>query len=487
MSQDLPYAIHWFRRDLRVSDNPALNWARRDLNGRVLGLFCFDSKFLSRPDFSVNRFGFFLSTLKALQTELRELGGDLLVMDVGPAQAFAKLFQTLSDKKIRLPRLVSFNRDYEPFARERDSAIRKLLSEDFGITVHTARDHLIIEPEELSKPDGGVYKIFTPFSRRWNELFRQNDFQRRLDSPFKPGRFSLTWDGLFAGSCPLIDSFQEYFERNQKQITVKLPQAGSVIALSRLKQFKIDRLEQYNEQRDLPSVRGTSGLSIFLKNGSLTSAQIFSELNVDRPDFGLKDGKNTYLKEVVWREFYYHILYHFPLVEHEAFIEKFRNIQWENRIEFFEAWKLGQTGFPIVDAGMRQLNQTGWMHNRVRMIVASFLSKDLLIDWRWGEKYFMEKLLDGDLAPNNGGWQWAASTGCDPQPYFRIFNPWTQSKKFDPFGKYIRKYVPELASLTDKQIHEPHRSGQRLDYPRPIVDHAQRRQLALEKYLVPTF
>lgn len=189
-----------------------------------------------------------------------------------------------------------------------------------------------------------------------------------------------------------------------------------------------------------------------------------------------------FLKEIAWREFYYSILYHFPRVETETFIEKFNDIPWENNEVFFKKWCEGQTGFPIIDAGMRELNTTGWMHNRVRMIVASFLTKDLLIDWKWGEKYFMEKLLDGDLAPNNGGWQWAASTGCDPQPYFRIFNPWLQSERFDPDGSYIRKFVPELKLIATKALHDPTAHRSQFGYPSPVVIHAEQKDKALSLY-----
>jgi deoxyribodipyrimidine photo-lyase len=264
-----------------------------------------------------------------------------------------------------------------------------------------------------------------------------------------------------------------------KKVTVPIPPVGGLAALEKLRSFQ-PKITQYGKQRDIPSVAGTSLLSPFFKNGSLTGAQVIAELDLDRPG-KLSDGEEKYLKEIVWREFYYHILWHFPKVETTAFLEKFKDLKWENNEKYFEAWKEGKTGYPIVDAGMRQLKKTGWMHNRVRMIVASFLTKDLLIDWKWGEKYFMETLLDGDLAPNNGGWQWAASTGCDPQPYFRIFNPYLQSKKFDPEGKYIKEYIPELKNLSSKEIHEPALNRPK-EYPLSIVNHAEQREKALKLY-----
>ncbi len=209
---------------------------------------------------------------------------------------------------------------------------------------------------------------------------------------------------------------------------------------------------------------------------------VLAEAKLHQSRFKETDGPTHFVKEIAWREFYYHVLYHRPEVEQTAFLERYRDLRWENRLDWFEAWKAGTTGYPIVDAGMRQLLTTGWMHNRVRMIVASFLTKDLHIDWRWGERWFMERLLDGDLAPNNGGWQWAASTGCDPQPYFRIFNPQLQSEKFDPAGEYLRRYVPELTDFDRSAIHAPHRQGTSGRYPPPLVDHAVQRDKALALY-----
>ncbi|MBN8549284.1 MAG: deoxyribodipyrimidine photo-lyase, partial [Deltaproteobacteria bacterium] len=298
----------------------------------------------------------------------------------------------------------------------------------------------------------------------------------------KQDLFQLNWTQLLGKDGATFDQLEAYLLQNSKLVSVPIPKAGSVAAMRKLKEFKRQALDRYAEARDFPNVKGTSQLSIFLKNGSLTVAQIIAELELQNQTFAEKSGPSVYLKELAWREFYYYILFHHPRVEQEAFLSKFKNIAWENRPEYFEAWKNGMTGYPIVDAGMRQLNQTGWMHNRVRMIVASFLTKDLLVSWQWGERYFMEKLLDGDLAPNNGGWQWAASTGCDPQPYFRIFNPRLQSEKFDPTGEYIKTYIPELAEFSPKEIHVPSESGRSSKYPSPIVDHQEQKEKALELY-----
>lgn len=496
-----PYAVHWFRRDLRTTGNPALQQAWKEYHGRVVGFFCFDSKFLARPDFSADRFGFFLATLQTLRDELRSFGSDLLVLDVGPLDAFPKLFQTLKVREVALPRTVTFNRDYEPFARRRDADVEQFLTGKYGIAVHTERDHLLVEPDELlrdGKP-GQFYQVFTPFSRRWFERLHGDEMQHRIAVQKKAlsslrgrlqGRgeqqpFKLTWSDVFGGAVPLADQLEKYVAKNRTRVRVELPPIGTVAALERLKDFGTSIMDDYAERRDLPAIDGTSQMSIYLKNGTLTTAQILAALELHDASIDKKktlSGRATYVKELAWREFYYHILYHRPDVESGPFLERYRDLHWENRDDYFEAWKAGQTGYPIVDAGMRQLRETGWMHNRVRMIVASFLTKDLLIDWRWGERYFMQTLLDGDLAPNNGGWQWAASTGCDPQPYFRIFNPQLQGEKFDPQGNYVRRWVPELRDVPAKQIHAPHDCPEARDYAKPIVVHAEQKAKALKLY-----
>ncbi len=481
------YGIHWFRRDLRVAGNAALQENWKINKGRVVGVFCFDKKFLSRPDFSVNRFQFFMNTLVELRDEMRSIGSDLLFLDIGPEEAFSKLFETLK-KENKLPSLFSVNRDYEPFSRIRDEKISKLIK-SFGVSIKTRRDHLLIEPHEVyrGKVELG-YKVFTPFSRKWLEAFVSLDVQKRIDAQKKgfeylkknqEDLFSLTWKDILK-SLP-EDSLKKYQEENLKKVSIPIPASGLRVALKELDKFK-EKVKDYNDKRDYPSVLGTSKMSMFLKNGSITVPQIIAYLDLDFYEKKDKSGEAVYFSELIWREFYYHVLYRWPQVEQEAFMPKYKNLKWENNKKWFEAWKEGKTGFPIVDAGMRELKETGWMHNRVRMIVASFLTKDLLIDWKWGEKYFMEVLLDGDLAPNNGGWQWAASTGCDAQPYFRIFNPWSQSKRFDLNGDYIKKYIPELEGLDSKKLHSPILGHE--TYPAPIVEHSEQRIKALAMYKV---
>lgn len=485
------YSIHWFRRDLRIAGNENLraNWKKS--GGRVLGLFCFDAQFLKRADFSHNRFGFFIKTLRELKAELQAQGGDLLVVDEQPHLAFPKLLDYFKREGHGRPHMISFGRDYEPFARHRDAEMLKMF-EGLGIAVQHERDHLIFEPHEVLKDDGGFYQVYSPFARRWFDQIQKPIFQERLTSQKAAGPyyeravhgrlepiFKLTW-GEFK-NLPYADRLDAFEAENSQSVTVPLPKAGFSTAYEKLIAFR-DKLADYKEQRDIPSESGTSQLSIYLKNGSLTSAQIVSALALGdvpfKPRNAVEESRSQYLKEIVWREFYYSILFHRPDAEKQAFLPQYQNLQWPGGDQLFERWCEGTTGFPIVDAGMRQLNTTGWMHNRVRMIVASFLVKDLLIDWRRGENYFMKMLLDGDLAPNNGGWQWAASTGCDPQPYFRIFNPWLQSAKFDPDGEYIKKYVPELRHVPAKALHDPEGLSV-AGYPKPIVDHATQKVKAL--------
>lgn len=490
MTTSDPWGLHWFRRDLRVAGNGALRTNVLKHKGRVLGIFCFDRKFLTRQDFSHNRFQFFLETMNALKTELQSSGGDLLVLDVGPDEAFELLRQKLNAAGVPMPSLISWGRDYEPFARQRDERIRKLW-QSWDVEVHTERDHLLIEPHELLSGQGKIYQIFTPFAKRWFELLRTPEIQERiaiqraglayLDLKLKrknPELFSLTWSKLLGDHCP-VDQCENVSQDNKKHVSIPIPEAGSVIAWNRVKSWS-GSLAFYGTARDIPSQDGTSKISMFLKNGSFTVPQLIAAYDLEYCDVKGDDGATKFLKELAWREFYYHILWHHPRVEHEAFQIQYKDLAWDESDELFERWKTGTTGFPIVDAGMRQLRTTGWMHNRVRMIVASFLVKDLLIDWRRGEQWFMNQLLDGDLAPNNGGWQWAASTGCDAQPYFRIFNPQLQSERFDPEGIYIKTFVPELANVTGKDIHNPSADiRKKTGYPEQIVDHARQKIRAM--------
>jgi deoxyribodipyrimidine photo-lyase len=482
----MKYGIHWFRRDLRVAGNPALLWNCKAHQGRTLGIFVFDPGFLARKDISMSRFAFLLETLCELKKEMKALGGDLLVLDQGPDQAFDSLFAALKNANLPLPSMLTFNRDYEPFARERDAKIETLASKRYHIPVHSERDHLLIEPHEISKDgakgsDQNWYQIYSPFQKKWMKAFFSQEIQQRLkEQNSEP--FHLLWKKVLTEklASKFPDQLESYRAKVLPQSEVPLPRAGHHAALQQLEHFAKTGIAEYATTRDIPSIDGTSRLSIYLKNGSLSSAQVISKLGLARQKHSdrsasTQDSRTKFLNELIWREFYYHILYHAPRVEKEAFQLKYKAIDWENDPKLFQAWCEGRTGYPIVDAAMRQLNTTGWMHNRMRMIVASFLTKDLLIHWQWGERYFMQKLLDGDLAANNGGWQWAASTGCDPQPYFRIFNPTLQGKRYDPEGVFVRKFIPELAEVAARHIHEPWKLPKLpKGYPKRVVEHSSR-------------
>jgi deoxyribodipyrimidine photo-lyase len=486
------WGLHWFRRDLRVCGNQALRKNWKDSEGKTLGIFCFDSSFLGRPDFSHNRFAFFMQTLKQVKSELQLQGSDLLVVDARPQVAFPKIIAALKQKGHALPSRITWNRDYEPFARARDHEVQEVLK-GLGLHCEDFRDHLVLEPWEISKSEpGSFYQVYSPFAKQWFKILATEPLQERVNqqksiSPYleklKKGGlekiFSKTWKLYLEGTdFPYADALEDFINRNNKSVTISIPEAGLEAGYKKLQLFK-NQIDSYQEHRDFPSQTGTSQISMFLKNGSLVPTQVLFALNLQQQGFLPPSGKTQYAKELAWREFYYHILYHKPTVEQEAFLPQYKNMPWENKESFFQAWCAGQTGFPIVDAGMRQLLTTGWMHNRVRMIVASFLTKDLLVDWRWGENHFMKLLLDGDLACNNGGWQWAASTGCDPQPYFRIFNPWLQSAKFDPEAKYIKTFVPELVGAKADEIHSPDSDLRRFGYVKRIVDHAKQKEKAL--------
>lgn len=491
-----PWGIHWFRRDLRIFGNEALrlNWKKNE--GRVVGVFCFDPKFLARPDFSHNRFGFFLNTLEKLKFEFQSQGGDLLVVGESGTDFFPRFLDYLKLKKIPLPSSVSYGRDYEPFAKERDAKAHTIFEQQ-GVRMIVRRDHLLIEPEEISRDSNprSFYQVYSPFAKRWFEKLQTPEIQERLkaqdgiekylrhhEAGDLANTFKMNWKGLQSKSdFPFRDSFLEFQKLNSSKVTISLPEAGFQAGFSKLQLFK-NKIENYLDTRDIPDVQGTSQLSIFFKNGSLASSQAIQFLKLSHLNVRQKDGPTQWLKEVAWREFYYAILFHRPDVEGRAFLAQYQNLNWENNPVWFERWKEGTTGFPIVDAGMRELLTTGWMHNRVRMIVASFLTKDLLIDWRWGEQHFMHLLLDGDLAPNNGGWQWAASTGCDPQPYFRVFNPWLQSARFDPEGLYIRKFVPELKLCPSSALHDPDADRSSFGYPKPLVNHKEQKEKAIQMY-----
>lgn len=422
--------IFWFRRDLRLEDNVGLFHAL-SAKQPVLPVFIFDTAILDKLNDKADlRVDFIHQQLTAIQSKLRTFNSDLLVLHGEVTAVWQKLVNKYQISE------VYFNHDYEPAAIERDESIKHLL--DPGkIQVHSYKDQVLFEKSEIVKADGSPYTVYTPYSKKWRE---------RLDSSglhFFPSE-KLTGNFVKAdlADMPSIDAL------GFRQGSYTFPSPEPPISI----------IDQYDRHRDYPGRPGTTRLGLHLRFGTI-SIRHMARLALEHND--------TWLSELIWREFFMMILYHFPHVVNQPFRSKYAAIKWRNDPEDFDKWCEGRTGYPLVDAGMRELNQTGFMHNRVRMVTASFLTKHLLIDWRLGERYFAGKLLDYDLAANNGNWQWAAGCGCDAAPYFRIFNPTAQAQKFDPEEKYIRQWIPELDSS---------------EYPRPMVEHSFARQRALQTF-----
>jgi len=424
--------IFWFRRDLRLEDNAGLYHALKDHNP-VLPIFIFDRNILDElEDKKDRRVEFIHLALQDIQRQLLKLDSSLDFRYGTPLQVYKELLNEYNVGKVYT------NHDYEPYASQRDAEIEKLLKEN-GVNFETFKDQVILEKDEVLKDDGKPYTIFTPYSKKWKSVVTE---------------FHLK-------SYPVKKYSKNFYKQTPRKL-ISLEEMGfeKVGRSFPDKEWKGQIIRNYKEQRDIPSIQGTSRLSVHLRFGTASIRILADEAGALN---------ETFLNELIWRDFYHMILWHFPKVVGNAFKSAYDNIKWRNNEKEFEAWCNGQTGYPIVDAGMRELNQTGFMHNRVRMIVASFLTKHLLIDWRWGEAYFAKKLLDFDLAANNGGWQWAAGSGCDAAPYFRVFNPYLQTQKFDPELKYIRKWVPELEEFS---------------YPKPIVEHEIARKRCLETYAI---
>ncbi|CAN5888185.1 deoxyribodipyrimidine photo-lyase [soil metagenome] len=406
MSVKKTVSIFWFRRDLRLEDNHGLFEALNNSDA-VLPVFIFDKEILGKlSDKKDKRVSFIHKTLEALNAELVKKGSSLFVVYDSPLKAFEKICTTFDVKQVFI------NHDYEPQAIARDAEIAAF-SESKNIVFHSFKDQVVFEKAEVMKPDGLPYSIFTPYSRVWKQKFAAQPL---------PAFPSEKLSGQFFKTKPFeIPSLEEIgFEKNEINIPAILPDKNII--------------RNYEATRNFPALDGTSKLSIHLRFGTVSVRALVkaaTELN------------EQWLNELIWREFFMMILFHFPHVVHSSFKKKYDFIPWRNNEAEFKAWCNGTTGYLIVDAGMRELNKTGFMHNRVRMVVASFLIKHLLIDWRWGEAYFAEKLLDYELSSNNGNWQWAAGCGCDAAPYFRIFNPTAQMKKFDQEMVYIKKWVPE--------------------------------------------
>ena len=470
----MPHLV-WFRNDLRVQDHPALYHACQDREDGVIAVFFVAHQQWQQHDWGAPKIDFVLRNVAALAEALAPRQIPFLVKPVETfAEAPAALLTLAQQHHCKA---VYFNREYEWNEQQRDQQAIALLqaqgirTQSFGEQTYFAPD----DPEMVTKA-GKPYTVFTPFKKRWLALLQTRGLSPRLPAPPVQPFLDI--------SSSLVPSVREVLSTIPS--SSHLWPAGEDIAQTRLEQFCSGPIHHYLHQRDLPTLQGTSALSPYLAAGvisirhCLQGAIAANEHRLDAP----KNGPGTWLSELVWREFYRHVMVHIPRVcRYRAFKQETEAIPWQRDPVAFERWATGNTGFPIVDAGMRQLKQTGWMHNRLRMITAMFLTKDLLIDWRWGERYFMQHLVDGDLASNNGGWQWSASTGTDAVPYFRIFNPYSQSRKVDPQGQFIRQYCPELSDLDPDQIHDPTTIGpllrSSLDYPEPMVDHHEARQRTL--------
>lgn len=458
-------ALWWVRRDLRLSDNQTLAKAL-EMSPHVLPVFVIDPGLLSSNYTGEKRLAFLFEGLRSLDSGLRQRGSALIVRKGEPLRVLANICREIGAEGIFA------EQDYSPYARHRDLKVSNELPLYLttGLTLHP--------PGAVVKADLSPYSVFTPFSKAW------------MDQPWSGDPLPApTW----IPSIPLVKSETIPAE---PRLPAEVPfQAGEKEAQRRLAKFSEDLIFRYQEDRNRMDLKATSGLSPYLRLGMLSARQAVlaaRQAQDHARDVISRRGAETWENELIWREFYFAILHHFPMVRQHAFRERFRTLPWINNEDDFLAWTQARTGYPVVDAAMRQLIITGWMHNRARMIVASFLVKDLLIDWRWGERWFMQNLIDGDPAANNGGWQWSAGTGTDAAPYFRVFNPILQGRKFDPHGDYVREWLPELSEVPTKYIHNPWEMPVDLqkrlrcvigsDYPIPIIDHTFARQRAIDIY-----
>ena len=484
MVKPLKSALMWFRRDLRITDNAALHRALTTAT-QVSCAFVFDTDILDRLPRADRRVEFIHGSLLELDAELARanpcVAARLIVRQGKAVDEIAALAA-----RLQVDAVVA-NHDDDPYAVARDAAVRDRLSRQ-QCAFHTVKDHVIFERSELLTQAGAPYSVFTPYKKAW--LNKVDAFYLKA-YPVERHATALAAapGGLAVGVPPLSEIGFE--PSNLSLLPIPLGCSG---ADAQLRDF-LHRIDDYQEARDFPARKGPSYLSVHLRFGTVSIRSLAREAH-RRAEAG-SPGAATWLSELIWRDFYHQVLHHHPHVVDSAFKPAYDAISWETgeaAEAAFAAWCEGRTGYPLVDAAMAQINRTGYMHNRLRMVVASFLVKDLGIDWRWGERYFAVHLNDFDLAANNGGWQWAASSGCDAQPYFRIFNPTSQSRKFDPDGAFIRRYLPQLAKLPDASLHNPgsappadlEAAGIELgrDYPMPIVQHEHARQRTLQRYKV---
>jgi deoxyribodipyrimidine photo-lyase len=454
--------LHWFRRDLRLTDNTALTAASRQA-GSVIPVTVLSDWKRSHRWTGTNRQHFFCGCLASLEKDLRAIGGRLVVRQGDPVVELERLVVETKAEAI------FFNRDPDPHGRETEKRLAAMAS-GLGIQLRDFKDVCAHERDEVMTATGGPFRVFTPYLRAWHKVKRPSLSQRP--------KHLATPRGITSLPLPSLDTW------GLSGTAGKIPEPGEKTARQRLNRFLSDGLARYGAARDFPAESSTSRLSQDLRFGLLSVREILAAVEKRAGDLSAagRDSAAKFVGELVWREFYMQILWHFPEVLEREFNPKFRGMRWPGKKQHFDLWAVGMTGFPIVDAAMRELEQTGFMHNRARMITAMFLTKDLHLDWRLGEAWFMQKLTDGEIASNNGGWQWSAGTGADAAPYFRIQNPWTQTKRYDPEGAYIKTWIPELRDVPAEKFFAPPASGTSLakGYPAPIVDHAEARDITLD-------
>lgn len=459
--------LFWHRRDLRLTDNVGLA-AARQLSPKVVGLFCLDPEILGRDDLAPARIAYLIGCLQELQSAYAQRQSQLFVLHGKPEKAIPAFAAALN------ARGVFWNQDVEPYARQRDLAVTAAL-QSHGIRVETFWDQILHAPEDIQTGSGSPYTVYTPFWKNWSRRLKANPL------PTLEGIEELTdaeKDAAQSAGAIELPSAKDLGFVWENPLVLE---PGETAARTKLKDFCDRAIFEYGHQRNFPAVDGTSGLSAAFRFGILGMREVWATTvaaeHQCRSDEAY-DSIRSWRQELAWREFYQHVMYFFPELADGPYRSPWQNFPWDNHPDHFQAWCEGRTGYPIVDAAMRQLNQTGWMHNRCRMIVASFLTKDLIVNWQWGEKYFMQHLIDGDLSSNNGGWQWSASSGMDPKP-LRIFNPATQAQKFDPEAEYIRQWVPELQSVDTEYLMTgkiPKSDCEACGYPLPIVDHQERQR-----------
>lgn len=466
--------LFWHRRDLRIADNTGIA-AALEKTRKLVGVFCLDPDILKGDDVAAVRVTYMIGCLQKLRERYAQAGSQLLILHDNPVKAIPKLAATLQAKA------VFWNWDVEPYSQQRDADVINALQEQGIEYLEKNWDQLLNSPEEIRTGSDNPYTVYTPFWKNWSS--KSKDYPVEIPDKFEGLTAEEQETATKAGVVELPTAKDLGFNWDGELII----EPGEEAAQERLEEFCYSAINEYQEQRNFPAIDGTSRLSAALKFGVIGIRTVWKateEALENSRSNELENNIRTWQKEIAWREFYQHAMYHFPELASGAYRDAFKNFPWETNESHFQAWCEGKTGYPIVDAAMRQLNELGWMHNRCRMIVASFLTKDLLLNPQLGEKYFMQRLIDGDLSANNGGWQWSASSGMDPKPV-RIFNPASQAQKFDPEGEYIRKWVPELSSMDAEYLVTGKITPlerQAVGYPEPIVEHKKQQRVFKEMY-----